>query len=623
MRRVRGHRGPILALLTCLAVLLVAACSAPPAPPPPPPPAAATGPAGPADAGASPGTPGAPGTPGTPGAPQPAAQPPASPGDAALQLQALLGQHHILAADLMRGRLRGDDDFAQAAAAAVGRNTDELTQLVGALGGDQQATRFESLWNAHTTALFNYSRGLATKDAAVQDEARAALDKFRDDGAAFVAELSQGRLPQDAVRAELGMHDDHLMQQADAYAAGDYARANQLYREGYQHAYSLGNVLATNVLPPDQAAELNTPAWKLRSEMTRLLGEHVGLALATLRAGATNAPDFPAAAEALNGNTADVTAAVSSLFGDPAASQFMALWADHLDLLGGYAADVGARKENRRDAVRTDLHDWQGRFATFISSATGGRVPAPDLSAALLGLDDLLLGQVDALAAQDYQRARELADQTYPQVWGFARNLADAFGATLAAGMPRGGARTGAGGMAGTLVPPVAGFPPAVARPVPFRSVRSYQQVALPVRLRIPALRIDTSLQELGRAVDGTVEVPADFGIAGWFAGGPRPGQAGPAVILGHVDSRRGPGVFYRLAGVAPGTEVHVDRADGSTVTFLVSEVRTVAKDGFPTEEVYAPTLQSSLRLVTCGGPFDQAAGSYRDNVIVSADPVR
>jgi hypothetical protein len=81
--------------------------------------------------------------------------------------------------------------------------------------------------------------------------------------------------------------------------------------------------------------------------------------------------------------------------------------------------------------------------------------------------------------------------------------------------------------------------------------------------------------------------------------------------------------VFYPLAGVAPGTEVHVDRADGSAVTFRVTGVQTVAKDGFPTEQVYAPTLQSSLRLVTCGGPFDHAAGSYRDNVIVSADPVR
>ncbi len=152
--------------------------------------------------------------------------------------------------------------------------------------------------------------------------------------------------------------------------------------------------------------------------------------------------------------------------------------------------------------------------------------------------------------------------------------------------------------------------------------MRTYQEVAPPVRLRIPAVRIDTPLQRLGRAADSTVEVPRDFGVAGWFADGPRPGQNGPAVILGHVDSRTGPGVFYPLAGLAAGTEVLVDRADGSTVAFRVSGVVTVPKSGFPTDQVYGPTLQSSLRLVTCGGPFDRAAGSYRDNVIVSADPV-
>ena len=430
------------------------------------------------------------------------------------------------------------------------------------------------------------------------------------------------------MQKELGTHVDHLVAQADAYAAKDYAGANTALREGYQHAFRLGGTLATGLLPPDQAAGLGAPAWQLRSEMTRLLGEHVGLALGTLRAGATNGPDFPAMVDSLNGNTTDVTAAVGSLFGEPAASQFMSLWADHLDLLGTYAADVGADKQDRRQAVQDDLHNWQQRFAAFIDTATQSRVPAPDLAAALLGLDDLLLQQVDAFAARDFPRAQQLANQTYPQVFGLARNMADAFGATLAARMPQGGAKTGAGGMAADLVPPAAAprhrplDPQPAAAPAAFRSVRTYQEVAPPVRLRIPAVRIDTPLQRLGRAADSTVEVPRDFGVAGWFADGPRPGQSGPAVILGHVDSRTGPGVFYPLAGLAAGTEVLVDRADGSTVAFRVSGVVTVPKSGFPTDQVYGPTLQSSLRLVTCGGPFDRAAGSYRDNVIVSADPV-
>jgi sortase (surface protein transpeptidase) len=154
-----------------------------------------------------------------------------------------------------------------------------------------------------------------------------------------------------------------------------------------------------------------------------------------------------------------------------------------------------------------------------------------------------------------------------------------------------------------------------------FRSVRSYPRVAVPVRLRIPSLRVDTPLQGLGRAADQTIEVPTDFGVAGWFADGPRPGQAGPAVILGHADSATGPGVFLRLPELAPGADVQVDRADGSSVDFRVTAVRRVAKAGFPTEEVYGPTLDPSLRLVTCGGQFDRTRSSYHDNVIVYAEP--
>jgi sortase (surface protein transpeptidase) len=154
-----------------------------------------------------------------------------------------------------------------------------------------------------------------------------------------------------------------------------------------------------------------------------------------------------------------------------------------------------------------------------------------------------------------------------------------------------------------------------------FRSVRSYADVAEPVRLRIPTLNIDAPLTHLGVAPDRTIEVPTDSAVPGWFDQGPRPGQPGPAVILGHVDSKAGPAVFYRLSRLPVGAEVLVDRADGSTVTFRVRSTQHVAKTAFPTDLVYAPTLEPSLRLVTCGGAFDHTRSSYVDNVIVYADP--
>ena len=158
--------------------------------------------------------------------------------------------------------------------------------------------------------------------------------------------------------------------------------------------------------------------------------------------------------------------------------------------------------------------------------------------------------------------------------------------------------------------------PPGVAG---FHSVRTYDQPALPVRLQIPAIAVSTPLVRLGRLPDGSIEVPHDWNTAGWYDRGPRPGQPGPAVILGHVDSKTGPAVFFRLRALRPRDVVRVGLADGRTLVFRVQRVEQYPKDKFPTEAVYLPTLNRELRLITCGGEFDYAAGSYRDNIVVYA----
>jgi sortase (surface protein transpeptidase) len=130
---------------------------------------------------------------------------------------------------------------------------------------------------------------------------------------------------------------------------------------------------------------------------------------------------------------------------------------------------------------------------------------------------------------------------------------------------------------------------------------------------------VDSALERLGTDAAGALVPPEDFGRAGWFTGGPVPGEVGPAVVAGHVDSWTGPAVFFRLAEISVGAEVLVDRADGKTVRFAVTRVARYAKDDFPTAEVYGPTTGAELRLVTCGGEFDPARRSYVDNVVVYA----
>jgi hypothetical protein len=376
-----------------------------------------------------------------------------APTDKALQLEALLGQHSVLAADMMRGRLRNDDDFAEAANAAVGRNSDDLATVIGSLFGDQAASALRPMWANHVTALFNYARGVATNDTAVRDQAKTQLVTFENGLADFFSSASQGRLPRDAARQAAQTHVEHLLAQADAYAAKDYARSDALYRQSYAHTFDLGHTLAATLLPPDQATGLDQPSWRLRSALDRLLGEHVALAVGALRAGGTNSPDFPAAVDALNGNTSDLAGAIGTLFGPQAGQQFTSLWADHVDQLIAYTTGVAANDAARRDAALATLHDFEGRFAAFLNTATGGKVPSADLAKAFLAHDQMLTQQVDAFAGRDYPRAHDLAYHTYQDMFGLSRQLADAFGDTVAARLPRGGAETGAGGTAGAPGP--------------------------------------------------------------------------------------------------------------------------------------------------------------------------
>jgi sortase (surface protein transpeptidase) len=161
--------------------------------------------------------------------------------------------------------------------------------------------------------------------------------------------------------------------------------------------------------------------------------------------------------------------------------------------------------------------------------------------------------------------------------------------------------------------------PTATAAPQPAEPAA--ERAALPERVRIPAIDVDSQLLHLGLDEDGAIAVPSgeDIDLAAWFDGSPRPGEDGPAVIEGHVDSPNGASVFYDLSALEPGDEVHVDRADGSSVTFVVEKVEAYPKDEFPTSRVYGNTDGAELRVITCGGDWDPSVGHYEDNTVVFA----
>jgi hypothetical protein len=144
---------------------------------------------------------------------------------------------------------------------------------------------------------------------------------------------------------------------------------------------------------------------------------------------------------------------------------------------------------------------------------------------------------------------------------------------------------------------------------------------SVPVHLDIPRVGIHSELIPLGLNPDGTVMVPPveSRAPAGWYRYLSSPGEPGPAVLLGHVDSHAGPAVFYRLGALEAADTISVRRSDGRTAVFTVESVHIYPKSAFPAETIYGQTAEPVLRLITCGGTFDHVRRTYLSNVVVYA----
>lgn len=155
-------------------------------------------------------------------------------------------------------------------------------------------------------------------------------------------------------------------------------------------------------------------------------------------------------------------------------------------------------------------------------------------------------------------------------------------------------------------------------------SVRTAAAPSLPAspphRLVIPAIGVNAPVMTVG-LVNGSVGVPPldNHNVAAWYNGTVTPGQKGPSLIDGHVNSYAGPSVFYKLKDLRKGDAITVYRTDGRAVTFYVTWVQAAAKTAFPWKEVLANTPGPELRIVTCGGNFNYRTGHYVDNIIVYA----
>jgi hypothetical protein len=372
----------------------------------------------------------------------------ASPTERAAQFEQLLGQHALLAVRQMRGVVAAQRDLRQAADEALRENTDTLSGLVASAYDEADGDRFRQLWQRSITNLNAYAEAAASDDGAAKQAARTALLADADAYGSWLAEAADGRVRASDAAGDLRVHVEHLMQQVDAYADGDYDQAYKIERQAYEQLFMVGAPLAKASLTPGLAAKLDAPPEKLRSAFAMLLGEHMELIIEAQRATFGGSPEFKAAAAQVNANTTALTKAMGTIVGPQKASEFQSAWGNHVEGLLAYSTAAADKDEAAKAAAEQDLDGFASRLALYFSDIVKNALPVEPLTEAISQHDTHLVGQVDAYAARDYGKAQEMELDGYQQMLGVAGTLVGAIQRTVKPGLPVGGSQTGGGGTA-------------------------------------------------------------------------------------------------------------------------------------------------------------------------------
>jgi hypothetical protein len=368
-------------------------------------------------------------------------------------LEELFGQDVFVGVRVTRSRLRGDPDFTQAAVDALSRNSDDLTALLGQVYGSTRAKEFRRLWESQQEGLVGYARAASQHDQAAKAAARAQLDASPVRIAQFLHGLTAGRAAVPAISSRLRTHVDDLIGFTDAYAAGDYATAYRIERVDYERQFALGTVIAAGIAggrDGNLPASFDSPLTRLRSTFGELLGEHLQLAVDAMGAALRGGPEFRADAAQVNADTEQLASAFGVLFGPQSGTRFASIWGDHVDALVSYSGAVAAKDQNSKAKALARLRAFEQHLSTFLSTSTEGRLKAPALSEMLHMHDRDLVEQLDAYARGDFKTAYRVTYDAYQHMFAVAETLSGAIGPTIAARLPKGGVKTGGGGMAGS-----------------------------------------------------------------------------------------------------------------------------------------------------------------------------
>ncbi|WP_407270854.1 copper amine oxidase [Radiobacillus sp. PE A8.2] len=338
----------------------------------------------------------------------------------------LMSEHGYLAIEAMRKGAQGSADF-EASTNALAANTEDLSNAIASVYGDDAGASFKEMWSAHIGYFVDYVKATGANDEDAKQMALDELSQYRKDFSQFLETATEERLEAGALADGLQMHVNQLIGAFDSYVAGDFDKAYEYEREAIGHLHMVAKGLSSAIT--DQFPEkfnntkAVTPAGDLRATLNHLLSEHAGLAMMAMQNGIDGSEDFEASANALSANTDDLAAAITSVYGEEAGQAFKEMWSAHISYFVDYVKATGADDEEAKQAALDELEQYRADFSAFIENATGGEVPASALSEGLQEHVNQLIGAFNSYVDEDYEKAYETIRNAYGHMYGSAKAL--------------------------------------------------------------------------------------------------------------------------------------------------------------------------------------------------------
>ena len=324
--------------------------------------------------------------------------------DLRANLNALLGEHVLIAAVATSHALGGREAAFKGAVGGLDANSVDISKAIGAVYGADAEKAFLPLWRKHIGFFVDYTTGAATKDKVKQDKAVSDLVGYSQDFGAFLSSANPN-LPKGAVGDLVKGHILTLKDVVDAQAAGDWPKAYAATRSAYHHMQMIGDPLAAAIakqFPKRFPGAPDSPAATLRTTLNMALREHAIIAaMATGSALGGREAEFKAAADALDGNSIDISKAIGSVYGADAEKAFLPLWRKHIGFVVDYTTGLAAKDKAKQDKAVNDLIKYSEDFGAFLASANPN-LPKNTVAELVKGHIITLKDVVDAQAAREW-----------------------------------------------------------------------------------------------------------------------------------------------------------------------------------------------------------------------------